>query len=1109
MKWFYNLKIRTKLMAAFMLVALITGVIGVFGISNTRTINNLLQSLYQDQLLAIQDVMNAQIQVIYYDRALYAHIISSDPAEMSAIEKELTAFEARLKEFLDQYRQTVLVAKEKELLTKIDPLWLAYKTVSAKILPLSRAVKNEEAMTLMNADGKTAFQGINAVLTELVAVNVQVAKESYEKSGGVYAASSRLLIALTIIGFALAVGLGLAIAQVISAPLTKVAHVLQEMSRGHLGNRLRLNRNDEIGVMANTLDQFADDLQNAVVATLQKIAAGDLSVKVTPKDQHDEIAPALQETIATLQGLLVEAQLLTKAAIAGKLETRGNADKFQGGYKEIVEGVNKTLDAVIGPLNVAAEYVERISRGEIPKKITDTYNGDFNEIKNNLNQCIEAVTGLVAEAGRLTTAAVEGKLDTRGDAGKFQGDFAKIVEGVNKTLDAVIGPLNVAAEYLECISRGEIPEKITDAYHGDFNEIKNNLNKCIEAVTGLVAEATMLTKAAVAGKLDTRGDAGKFQGDFAKIVQGVNKTLDAVIGPLNVAAEYVERISRGEIPGKITDAYNGDFNEIKNNLNQCIEAVNGLVKEAAKLTEAAVTGKLDTRGEASKFQGDFAKIVEGVNKTLDAVIGPLNVAVNYVDRIAKGDIPQPITETYNGDFNKIKNNLNQCITVVNGLIAEAQMLTKAAVEGKLGTRGNAAKFQGGFAQIVQGVNDTLDAVIGPLNVAADYVDRISKGDLPEKITDKYNGDFNQIKNNLNLLIAALNDVTSLAQAMAQGNLTVAVKPRSDRDTLMQTLDMMLRRLNQIVVDVKTAAKNVASGSQQMSSSSEEMSQGATEQSAAAEEASSSMEQMVANIRQNADNALATEKIAVQAAASARESGQVVLEAVHAMQEIARKITIVEDIARQTRLLSLNATIEAARAQEYGKGFAVVAAEVRSLAERSQTAATEINNLASSSVIVAGKAGEMLTKLVPDIQRTAELVQEITAASREQDTGAMQINKAIQQLDQVIQQNASTSEEMAATAEELASQAEQLENTIEFFTVNDDTAQDGRLRQKPAKTTAPAQPGGGNKMKTALRKGRPEAAPDKLRVAAKPEGNGVAPEKSEKAGDALDAEFERF
>lgn len=278
----------------------------------------------------------------------------------------------------------------------------------------------------------------------------------------------------------------------------------------------------------------------------------------------------------------------------------------------------------------------------------------------------------------------------------------------------------------------------------------------------------------------------------------------------------------------------------------------------------------------------------------------------------------------------------------------------------------------------------------------------------------------------------------IADRLAEGDLTVEiiVVGKDETALLLAAMRNMVEKLKSVVADVKIAADNVAAGSQELSSSSEEMSQGASEQAAAAEEASSSMEQMSSNIRQNADNAGQTERIAVQSAEDARQGGRAVTETVAAMKEIAGKISIIEEIARQTNLLALNAAIEAARAGEHGKGFAVVAAEVRKLAERSQHAATEISELSTSSVGVAEQAGEMLARMVPDIQRTAELVQEISAACQEQDTGVEQINKAIQQLDQIIQQNASASEEMASTSEELASQAEQLRTTISFFTVEE-------------------------------------------------------------------------
>ncbi len=471
-------------------------------------------------------------------------------------------------------------------------------------------------------------------------------------------------------------------------------------------------------------------------------------------------------------------------------------------------------------------------------------------------------------------------------------------------------------------------------------------------------------------------------------------------------------------------------------MSTMVATIRALVADAGMLSRSAVAGKLATRADAGKHQGEYRNIVVGFNETLDAVIGPLNVAAEYVDRISKGDIPPKITDSYNGDFNEVKNNLNVCIEAVNSLAMDTDTLIRSAVAGNLDSRADATRHQGDFRKIVQGVNDTLDAVIVPLNMAADYVARISKGDMPPLITATYQGDFNEIKNNLNILIEALHRIAVGAREVAQGNLMVELTPRSENDELMKALITMVRQLTSVVSEVKSAADNVAAGSLELSSGAETLSQGASEQAAAAEEASSSMEQMTANIRQNADNAQQTEKIAVKSADDAKAGGKAVAKTVIAMQEIAGKITIIEEIARQTNMLALNAAIEAARAGEHGKGFAVVASEVRKLAERSQQAAREISELSASSVDVAERAGEMLSRIVPDIQKTSELVQEINASSREQDSGAGQINKAIQQLDQVIQQNASAAEEMASTSEELSSQAEQLQGAVAFFKIGD-------------------------------------------------------------------------
>lgn len=316
--------------------------------------------------------------------------------------------------------------------------------------------------------------------------------------------------------------------------------------------------------------------------------------------------------------------------------------------------------------------------------------------------------------------------------------------------------------------------------------------------------------------------------------------------------------------------------------------------------------------------------------------------------------------------------------------------------------------------------------------AVQVADQVAQGNLTQKIEVDSQDEVGNLLKSMQKMLANLKETADTTDLVSKGDLTVKVNILSDKDILGNAIARMVQKLKEIIGNVKEASDNVAAGSRELSVSSEEMSQGATEQASSAEEASSSMEEMAANIKQNADNAVQTEKIALKSAEDAESGGKAVSKTVAAMRDIAKKISIIEEIARQTDLLALNAAIEAARAGEHGKGFAVVASEVRKLAERSQTAAGEISQLSMNSVDIAEKAGEMLARIVPDIQKTAELVQEISAASNEQNTGADQINKAIQQLDQVIQQNASVSEEMASTAEELSGQAEMLQESIAYF-----------------------------------------------------------------------------
>ncbi|WP_437827338.1 methyl-accepting chemotaxis protein [Sorangium sp. So ce1153] len=326
------------------------------------------------------------------------------------------------------------------------------------------------------------------------------------------------------------------------------------------------------------------------------------------------------------------------------------------------------------------------------------------------------------------------------------------------------------------------------------------------------------------------------------------------------------------------------------------------------------------------------------------------------------------------------------------------------------------------------------SITRPLQQVVELSRRVSVGDVRDEVAVTRNDEIGQLQAATRDLVQSTNAMAQIADQLAAGNLTVSVKPRSANDTLGLAFAAMTSRLSEVVSEVRETAGTLGSASEQISTTSQALAQGTSEQAASIEETTVSLEQMSQAIAHNADNSRETERLAMRGAADAEESGRTVKETVEAMQTIAKRISVIEEIAYQTNLLALNATIEAARAGEHGKGFAVVAAEVRKLAEHSKASAKEIGALASSSVRIAERAGNLLTELVPSIRRTAELVQAVAASCSQQAAGVAQMSKAMAQVDQVTQGNASGSEELASTAEEMATQAESLQQVLSFFRV---------------------------------------------------------------------------
>jgi len=634
MQWFNNMKIMPKLMAGFMVVALLAGLVGSIGIVDIKEISNNDTLLYEKMTVPISTLQDITDSYQQLRNNLLELTVVETVEERSVLNRNIADKRSELGKFSDEFGKTIITKELKDEYADYQKNRVLYGQIVDQVSSMANSGNPIGARALLRGEGEKVRIAYQNNLQKMVEIKVAAAKQTADNNTTEAAAATRTMMIIIAIAILIAVGLGWFIARKISSPVSKLVEAADKLAVGDVNVSIEATSKDEVGMLCQSFALMINNIRSSA-QTAEFIAAGDLSVQIKIKSDQDVLGKSLTNCVANITALVTDANRLVVAAVEGRLDTRADASKHGGDFRKIVEGVNKTLDSVIGPLNVAAEYVDRISKGDIPPKITDSYSGDFNEIKNNLNACIDNITALVTDANVLVVAAVEGRLDTRADASKHGGDFRKIVEGVNKTLDSVIGPLNVAAEYVERISKGNIPPKITDVYSGDFNEIKNNLNNCIDNINMLVFDADLLVQAAVDGKLNTRADASKHGGDYRKIVEGVNKTLDAVIEPIKEASTVLKEMSNGNLQLRVRGDYKGDHADIKHAMNDTLDALSSYVSEIAEVLSEMANSNLDLEIN-NEYKGDFAQIKDALNliiKSFNEVFGDIN---NASDQVASG-----------------------------------------------------------------------------------------------------------------------------------------------------------------------------------------------------------------------------------------------------------------------------------------------------------------------------------------------------------------------------------------------------------------------------------------------------------------------------------------
>lgn len=615
-------------------------------------------------------------------------------------------------------------------------------------------------------------------------------------------------------------------------------------------------------------------------------------------------------------------------------------------------------------------------------------------------------------------------------------------------------PLKQALTLSQHIANGEFISQEPPGGNDETGKLLREMHRMQSTIESIVQSLNAMSSQHRAGMIDYRIDTRPFHGAYQQLTTGINHMVEEHILAQSRCLQVVSAFGQGDFNQPL-ETFPGQRSYINHSIEQVRHHFKRLMEDVNTLSQAAEQGQLDIRVDTARHQGEFKQIVAGFNQTLDAVVHPLQTTARYLDAMAAGDIPTRIEEHFVGDFNLMQTSLKGCAGAIHQLITDVHHLASAAQQGQLNTRVDDEVHAGDFRQIIHGINQTLDAVVSPLHVAADCVKRLAEGDIPAPIPNHYHGDFKVLIDHLNTCIMAVNrlveDTRQIADEAQQGQLyslvDVSAHAGNFRLALQGSQDI-LHRMVAPVHTVKQAAETIHVAAAEIEKGNNDLSRRTETQAYALQETSANLETLTGHIRQTAEHAQLASMQASQANQMAVQGGEAfnaLSNTMHGINETAAQIAqitgVIDSIAFQTNILALNAAVEAARAGEEGRGFAVVAGEVRNLAKRSAASAKEIKELIAVSVSQTNasarqvsQAGHTMHEIVSAVQQVSHSIQAISEASSQQSTGLEQIHQSMTSIDETTQQNAALVEEAAAAAESMLEQVHTLVASVNQFKI---------------------------------------------------------------------------
>ena len=543
MKWYINMKIGAKLISGFVLVSLISAAMGIYGIYNLKSLGSSDTQLYKNMTVPLCEI--GMISTEFESTRVFARdmVNAQTPEDIQENIDKIVDIRGNVDKLSKSFELTILSNEMKEAFAQYKSARVEFKQQLDTIIALAEQNRDAEAFALMASNGASgkASKAYEDSIDNIVTMQIDAAKQKSNSNSAQADRTQTVMLVIMILVTALSILIGIIIATPITRMCKKVRYMIGEMSQGHFGERLNANTKDELGQMAETMDRFADELQTKVVGVMNSISAGDVSMEITVKDEKDEINPAMKKTVETIRGLNAEVQTLIKAMTEGKLDVRGRSDGYSGSWKDMIEGINGLVDAFVAPINVTAEYVERISKGDIPDRITDVYYGDFNEIKNNLNNCIDIMNGLLREANILIGGAQSGQLDIRANAEGFSGNWEELVKGMNQMIENVAKPVKEVTAVMNEMTNGNMHVSVNGAYEGEFEVLSHAVNHFAKRLLVVIGEISRVLGNISEGDL-TIDNVEVFKGDFVNVSNSLNLILGSLndfMGAVNTASDQV------------------------------------------------------------------------------------------------------------------------------------------------------------------------------------------------------------------------------------------------------------------------------------------------------------------------------------------------------------------------------------------------------------------------------------------------------------------------------------------------------------------------------------------------------------------------------------------